>query len=206
MAVMSPDDAMIQVRAWAQEAPHDVEFLPSTWDRSQRAAAKLGLSFKSTLGALVHHTGGLLVDGGWLRIYGAGHPRLPRAVHLFGPQVGFGEGLLIADDAVGGFFAWFDATHTVHYLSPDTARWENLELGYDDWLGSVLGDGLAGFYAELRWEGWAELTAGLAPDQGLRIDPPPRQAGPPLGERSMRPTSMVELWSSHPVNAGARAS
>lgn len=169
--------------------------LATSWDLGKRAAAKLGLSTKSTLGAIVHHTGGILVDQAWLRIYGAGHPRLPRAAHSFAEEVGFDRGVLVADDAVGGFFAWFETTRTVHYLSPDHGDWENLELGYTDWLGAMLGEGLAGFYEDLRWETWREEVGALEPDQGIHVYPPLWAEGPPTESRQRKPAPMDELYA-----------
>ena len=65
----------------------------------------------SPLGAVVFYTGGILIDNGWIRILGSGHPRLNRSL----PQWNFSCGLpkseapppwlLVADDVLGGFFA-----------------------------------------------------------------------------------------------------
>ena len=32
------------------------------------------------MGAVIFETGGILIDEGWLRILGSGHPRLPRSL------------------------------------------------------------------------------------------------------------------------------
>ena len=47
---------------------------------------------RSPLGAVVYETGGILVDGGWLRILGSGNARLTRT--LPGWNAGHGEGCL----------------------------------------------------------------------------------------------------------------
>ena len=71
----------------------------------------LQVTTRSPLGAVIFHTGGILIDHGWLRVLGSGHARLPRSL----PQWNFRCGmiasdtqprwLLVADDVLGGFFA-----------------------------------------------------------------------------------------------------
>ncbi|MBK9577976.1 MAG: DUF2625 family protein [Fibrobacteres bacterium] len=89
---------------------------------------QLQVTTRSPMGAIVYETGGILVDHGWLRILGSGHPRLDRG--LFGWNQGRtihkpGEPpshLLIADDLLGGYFAvnaggLGTKMGKVHYLS-----------------------------------------------------------------------------------------
>jgi hypothetical protein len=90
----------------------------------------------------------------------------------------------VADDVIGGSFAWFREPGSIHYFAPDTLRWEDLGLGYTDWLTSMLGDGLGAFYASLRWEGWADEVSALSGDRALLVWPPLIAAGPPLTERA----------------------
>lgn len=57
--------------------------------------------------ALAHETGGLLVDHGWLRLFGSGHERLRRALGAWNETLGIpmSDFFLVAGDAVGGAFA-----------------------------------------------------------------------------------------------------
>ena len=97
---------------------------------------------------------------------GIGTPRLTRDIAAWnaGRSNGF---LLIADDAVGGFFAinggglGADAG-ALYYWAPDTLEWEPLELSYTDFLRWALGGGLEEFYEGLRWPGWQADTQALA--------------------------------------------
>src|SRR5690606_41618744 len=64
---------------------------PPAW--SLEVLYRLQVTVRSTLGALALHTGGVLVDGGWLRIIGGGGAGLPdpAAVNgLGGPGPGSG--------------------------------------------------------------------------------------------------------------------
>jgi hypothetical protein len=149
------------------------------------------------MGALAFHSGGILVDHGWLRILGAGSAALPRALDLWNGAPGkqrCARGVLVADDVVGGFFAWFREPRTVHYLAPDTLEWEDSELGYADWLNWALTDRLLQFYRDLRWEGWAQEVGKLSGDSGLLVYPPLCTEETPISERHRAPVSVEELW------------
>ncbi len=189
------DDAIAWIRATAASSPHPVEILPCTAEAGRRTLEWLQVTTRSPLGAIALHTGGLLVEDGWLRILGAGCARLPRSLESWnGSPPRLASGRLVADDALGGCFAWFDEPRTLHYFAPDTFRWEDLGLGYTDWLAAMLGDGLEAFYVSLRWEGWREEVRELAGDRALLVSPPLVVAGPPLAERSRRPVPMDEAW------------
>lgn len=125
--LLHADDALPLLREWASAAPHPVEILAP--DDGARTLLALQVTTRSPLGAVAYHTGGILVDRGWLRILGAGAPRLPRALDLWNAAHPVPDGWLVADDAVGGFFAWRQPGPTVHYLAPDTLGWEDLGLG-----------------------------------------------------------------------------
>ncbi len=85
-----------------------VEVLAASALARGEALLETQVSVRSTLGAIVYETGGLLIDHGWLRILGSGHPRLPRTLPGWNRgRTGSSEGnsgfYLVADDVVGGF-------------------------------------------------------------------------------------------------------
>jgi len=193
------DDAIVLVREWAVAAPFDVEILPCEPTAGRRALEALQVSTRSPLGALAFHTGGLLIDHGWMRVLGGGCELLPRAIDTWN-AIGQAEhrceeGLLVADDASGGFFAWFDQPRTIHYLAPDNLKWEDLGRGYTDWLAAMMTDGLTKFYAELRWKGWPDEIRALEGSRAMSFYPFLWSKGAPIDERSRRPVPVEELWS-----------
>lgn len=121
------------------------------------------------MGAIVHETGGILIDHGWLRILGSGHARLTRT--LPGWNKGKGEGFyLIADDAIGGFFALNGGVlgpdiQNAYYFTPDTLDWEPLGIGYSAFVQWACGGKLDAFYEWIRWERWEADTALLHGDR-----------------------------------------
>jgi hypothetical protein len=200
------DPAWPLVRSWVGEATNPVEVLPASDPARDEALVALQVTTRSPMGAVVHETGGLLVDHGWLRVLGSGHPRLPRSL----PDWNRGRSwvdpdesppfLLVADDVVGGFFAvnggaLGDDPGKVFYFAPDSLVWGTLGVGYTDFLGWCFSGDLAGFYADYRWPGWEEEVRNLAGDQGFFVFPPPLTAGPPFGQRSRGVVPIAELYS-----------
>ena len=131
------DPAIRQIEQWVADGENPCELLPPSSDRG-KVLHKLQVTTHSTLGAVAYDTGGILVDHGWLRVLGSGHPKLPR--NLTDSNRGRSEGfLLVADDAVGGFFAinggaLGDGVKNVHYWAPDGLEWEDLRFGFTDFL------------------------------------------------------------------------
>lgn len=151
------DPAMPLVRQWLAEASRPVEVLAPS---AQKGEVLLGLQVttRSPMGAIAYETGGLLVDHGWLRILGSGHPRLPRDLVEWNAGRSSGH-LLVADDVVGGFFSMNGGAlgsdlGSMYYFAPDTLRWEALEIGYTDFLRWALSERLDVFYEGMRWAGW----------------------------------------------------
>lgn len=174
------------------------QLLPRDAVQADAALLSLQVTVRSPLGALVHGSGGLLVDHGWLRLLGSGSARLPRSISDWNRD---GSGLLlVGDDAVGGFFAInggaFDGKPgDVFYLAPDTLEWESLERGYSDFLAFALSPDTARFYETLRWPGWETDVAALGGDEAFAIYPFLWAAGPDIAQRMRRAVSVSEVFS-----------
>ncbi len=76
--VNTEDSAWPIIQNWLKDATNHTELLPVNKDLAETALYQLQVTTKSPMGALVYGSGGLLIDNGWLRIAGSGHPRLPR--------------------------------------------------------------------------------------------------------------------------------
>src|SRR5512146_420515 len=72
--VMPDATAWDEIREAVAEAPHPVELLPTEPERAGACLVGLQVTNRSWLGAVVFHTGGIVVDHGWLRVYGSGCP------------------------------------------------------------------------------------------------------------------------------------
>src|SRR4051812_40272852 len=67
--------------------------------------------------------------------------------------------LLVADDAVGGFFAinggaFGDDVTKLYYFAPDVLDFEPLQIGYSQFLQWVFSGKLDQFYEWIRWRDW----------------------------------------------------
>jgi len=168
------DPAIRQIEQSVADAANHCEILPPSGTRD-RVVHELQVTTRSTLGAIAYETGGILVDDGWLRFLGSGHTKLPR--NLADWNRGRSEGfLLVADDAVGGFFAvnggaLGNGVKNVHYWPPDGLEWEDLGIGLTDFLLWSLSSQLPEFYTNLRWPTWKAEVAQLAGDRCFAFYP-----------------------------------
>ncbi len=122
--------------------------------------------------AIIYSSGGLLIDGGWIRILGSGHSKLNRTLPDWNKGKSFKEFcqvpsfLLLADDAAGGFFVingggLGNDAGKVYYLAPDNLEWEPLNLTYTEFLNFCFNGDLSNFYKDLRWTDWKTEVAKL---------------------------------------------
>ncbi len=66
-----------EISAAIAQAPYPVQQLPPDKAHAEAALARLGITTRSWLGAVVANTGGLSIDHGWLRVLGGGGGGLP---------------------------------------------------------------------------------------------------------------------------------
>jgi hypothetical protein len=166
--VNTQDPGINLIREWIQGAVNQCELLPPS-DQREQVLLQTQVTTRSPMGAIAYDTGGILVDGGWLRFLGSGHSRLTRT--LPGWNEGRSKGFyLVADDAVGGFFAinggaFGTDVKNMYYWAPDSLDWEPLEIGFSDFFVWSLSERLAQFYESLRWPAWRADTAQLSGDR-----------------------------------------
>ncbi|MET9963514.1 DUF2625 family protein [Streptomyces sp. NPDC006326] len=192
-----------------------VEVLPVAAEPAHASLLQLQVTAQSWLGAVVLHSGGVLVDDGWIRVFGSPHPDDPRGHPGLAQVNGFPwsfepewtpiTGLVVAHDVLGGVFAVNGPGPAgagrpgepgeVVYFAPDSLRWEALGAGYPAWLSWLLRGGSAEFYAGLRWSGWRELTRTLHGTEGISVVPFlwSAEARQELVAASHRPVPMREL-------------
>ncbi len=197
------------------EASVTVEVLAPDDATSRRTLEQLQVTTESYLGAVVVHTGGLLIDHGWLRVYGSPLPGGPDGLPGLAAMNDFptapddawspAHGLVVAHDVLGGTYVLngYDPGAVARpgkrgemiYLAPDTLQWEPLEAGYAAWLMWVLDGGLADFTDGLRWDGWDVETRGVSGDGGLNFYPPlwSKEAHADLNATSHAVVPMAEL-------------
>ncbi|MGW1497993.1 DUF2625 domain-containing protein [Streptomyces mirabilis] len=209
------EPAWPELRETLAAGPLSVEVLSPDSDLGGASLLQLQVTARSYLGAMVLHCGGLLVDDGWLRVFGSpvdraahGVPSLARVNQFpatFDPTWRADTGLVVAHDVLGGVFALNGEDPAgagrpgvlgeVVYFAPDSLRWEALGVGHSAWMAWLASGALAAFYADLRWPGWQDEVRILNGDQGLSMFPPlwSAEARQDLSATSRRAVPMTEL-------------
>lgn len=194
------DPAWPLVQKWMGEASVPVEVLPTDATAGDAAVYATQVTTRSPMGAIAHNAAGIFIDHGWLRVLGAGkHPRFERSL----PEWNDGRSnrfYLIADDAVGGFFAinggaLGDDLGNVYYYAPDSLRWEACGFGYSQFLVWAMSEKLNEFYDSLRWDGWVTEVKQLTSDQVIGIYPFLWAKGLPIKERHRGIVPVAEQFS-----------
>ncbi|WP_285567718.1 DUF2625 family protein [Streptomyces sp. RTGN2] len=191
-----------------------VQALPVDVDEGRRCLLQLQVTARSMLGALALNTGGLLVDNGWMRVFGGGSvisgglPSLGTTNRFpagFDPVWHPATGLVVGHDVVGGVFALNGGDPAaagrpggpgqMTYFAPDTLEWEAMEMGHSGWVSWLLSGRLETFYDGLRWPGWREEAAALAFGEGISVYPFlwSKEARDDLAATSRRPVPMREV-------------
>ena len=156
---------VLQMKASAR---NHIDVLPREKGRADSALLESQIPTSSLVGSMIHETGGILVDNGWIRILGSGCSRLDRSVPSWnkGKAMVRGKGavdfLLVADDVMGGFFAL--KTHenmkldscTVYYFGPNSLKWKPTGFNYRTFLVYCFSGNIKRFYSDFRWTGWEE--------------------------------------------------
>ncbi|MFG3137133.1 DUF2625 domain-containing protein [Streptomyces sp. NPDC048211] len=208
------DPAWPELREMLSAGSVPVQVLPADPDESRRTLLQLQVTARSTLGSLAWNTGGLLVDGGWVRVLGGGSPASGGIASLaqanrfpadLDPAWHPTAGLVVGYDVIGGVFALNGgdpaaagrpgAPGQMTYFAPDTLEWEVMEMGHSVWVTWMLSGRLDTFYDGLRWPDWRAETAALTFSQGITVYPFlwSREARADLAATSRQPVPMREV-------------
>jgi hypothetical protein len=193
-----------------------IEILPAEKERADSVIFLSQISTKTELGGVIHNTGGILIDNGWIRILGSGSKQLNRNLPHWNKgrsMADFGDSsafTLIADDAVGGFYAINnggiekDHINRVYYYGPNSLKWQVTGLSYAEFIIFCISDGLKNFYRDFRWNGWQEEVAKLDGNQVVSCYPLLwTKEGREL-KCNRKVVSVQKLWSMY--QSGNRAS
>jgi len=163
-------------------ARNKFEILPADPVKAKEAIYQTQVTTHSIMGAIIYNTGGILFDNGWIRVLGSGSARLNRSLPAWNKGKTFTDlgdkpkFLLVADDVVGGFFAINGGAFgkdmgQIYYLAPDDLKWEDLKIGYTDFINLCLVGNMDEFYGGLRWAAWRTDIVRVSGDEGFSIYP-----------------------------------
>ena len=176
------DPAWPVLQEWIASAKNPIEVLECDRVLAEEALVCTQVTTHSVMGAIVYETGGILIDDGWIRILGSGSSRLKRSLPEWNKGKTFSNHgevppyMLIADDAVGGFFAinggyLGNDKGNIYYFAPDTVKWESLDISYTQFIQFCLFSDTSKFYNGLRWNKWKEDVKNLNADYAYSFFP-----------------------------------
>lgn len=176
------DPGWLIVQGWIKTAKNKVEILQADELKAKEALFHTQVTTRSPMGAIVFMTGGLLIDDGWIRILGSGNSRFNRTLPDWNKGKSFNEFgetpsfLLIADDAIGGFYLLNGGglgtdVGKIYYFSPDNLEYEQLDITYSEFLEFCFNNNLDKFYEGNRWNGWREEVSKLKGDEVFNFYP-----------------------------------
>lgn len=162
-------------------ADSDALVLPVDPEQGRRSLWKLQVTAALAMGAVALHTGGIVADHGWVRLYGGGSEHLPSIAEANGMDGSVSAppgALAVGHDVLGGLFAIDGGALGVEpgevcYFGPDTLTWEGLGGGYSAFLLAALSGALEVVFEGLRWPGWRDEVSSLTLSQGISLYPPP---------------------------------
>lgn len=191
------------VQEWIEAAKNHVEVLPPSSPQREEALFETQVTSRSPLGAIVYDSGGLLIDHGWIRILGSGHPRLNRSLPKWNEELfktSFYEVpyIIVGDDVIGGFYAldngYLGQARSMFYFVPDTQEWEHMDMGYSDFVYVMMQVDTQEYCGRFRWDNWRKDVAALNGDQGIYVHPPYIFECPAGKERHRGAVPMKELF------------
>ncbi|MEN2398561.1 DUF2625 domain-containing protein [Flavobacterium sp. MC2016-06] len=176
------DSGWKEVKEWIGAAKNKVEILPADPQKAKNALYQTQVTTSSPMGAIVYMTGGILIDNGWIRILGSGNTKLDRTLPEWNKGKSFKEFgetpsfLLIADDALGGFYLLNGGglgkdLGKVYYFSPDNLEYEPLDITYSEFLQFCFNNDLDKFYDGSRWKNWKTEVSVLKGDKVYNFYP-----------------------------------
>ncbi|MCL9806827.1 DUF2625 domain-containing protein [Flavobacterium amniphilum] len=170
------------VEDWAKSAKNKVEILKLDSTSDEEALYNTQVTTRSPMGAIIYNSGGIIIDNGWIRILGSGNSKLNRSISMWNKGKSFVEYgnpatfLLIADDAIGGFYilnggALGNDLGKIYYFAPDSLEYEPLDLTYSEFVLFCFNNDLNDFYKGLRWKNWKTDVKNLSYDKVYNFVP-----------------------------------
>lgn len=139
---------------------------------------KLEINENSVLGQIIANTSGVIVDN-YIRVFANGNEINFHNIYTYNKELEkyFGNKILIvADDIWGGLYAINNGGFSgeqgkIWYFAPDTLEWDNLELGYPEFIAWISSNNLNEFYNSYKWVGFQNDIAEIKYNQGILIYP-----------------------------------
>lgn len=200
------DSGWSLVQDWIKNAEVVVEVLPRDLPKAESNLLKAQVTTRSPMGAIIYETGGIIIEKGLIRILGSGNKKLDRGIMDWNCNKSYKADekpkfILIADDVFGGFFALNggflsnESLGKVFYLSPDTLKWENLDLSYSEFLNFCFSKKIREFYEDFKWTTFDKDILNFDNDKAFSFYPYLfTEEGRNIEKISKKIVSIEEIW------------
>jgi hypothetical protein len=181
--LIDPDNTgWIAVSRMIESAKDHVEVLGRDAKRADSTIYQTQISTDNPLGGVIYNTGGILIEGGWVRILGSGCDRMNRGIGTWNKGKSYSKNgnpamMLIADDVIGGFFAINTGgideinLNKVFYFGPNSLKWEFTGLNYLQFISFCFSDQITEFYTDFRWKGWQQEVSTVSTSNVISVYP-----------------------------------
>lgn len=141
-----------------------INILPIDKSKKDLAINTYDFNEKSSFAAIILNTGGIIIDN-WVRLYGTGELDSLEKNKFFNFN-----GIVVAEDIIGGLFLQ-NKNGLIWYFSPDTLKWENLNIQYYEFIQWLINGDLEKFYSNCIWNSWQDEIKNIHLDQGVMFYP-----------------------------------
>ncbi|AKF95920.1 DUF2625 family protein [Brevibacillus laterosporus] len=179
------------VRDWRQffaTSSRKIHIVEAQAQKIERVKEKYNIPEDSVLGSIVYQTGGILIDD-WIRVLGSGE----RDILTWNEKLALPNAIIVADDVLGGLFAFMDKASSIHYFAPDSLEWEDLEISYTQFIQWLAEGNLDLFYELFRWDSWKEDVEHLQITEGISCFPFLWLEESTMNQRSKKIVSLEEI-------------
>ncbi|RFB34816.1 DUF2625 family protein [Brevibacillus sp. VP] len=165
-----------------------IHIIEAQEQKIEKIKEKYNIPKDSFIGNIVYQTGGILIDD-WIRVLGSGE----RDILTWNEKLGLPNAIIVADDVLGGLFAFLDKASTIHYFAPDSLEWEDLEISYAEFIQWLAEGNLDLFYELFRWDSWKEDVEHLQITEGISCFPFLWLEETTIDQRSKKVVSLEEI-------------
>jgi hypothetical protein len=156
------------------ESKNEVELLELS-NKNRATILELGVNENSVLGQVLINALEIKVNN-CLRVLGNSDKANIFSFNKMVQESYQGNKLVVANDVFGGIFAINNSdfegdVRDIWYFSPDSLKWENLEINYAEFISWICGEELDEFYKSFLWKDFSTFAKKVNSEQAILIYP-----------------------------------
>ncbi len=186
------------IQDWILQSSNHIVYYVSDKSKAESELEHYQVSLRAAFGAVIWETSGMLILNKWIKMLGSdGNNEIPSIKKWNDAYVKDYGIIVVGYDILGGFFAlnagkFQDHPGNVFYFAPDTLEWEDLEMGYTQFLNWLCMGNIVDFYQPYLWDGCFDESIQSDVTKGFHFYPP---LWTKSDSRSRRLVPQTELWA-----------